>query len=125
MQQEGLPMEDFTTLISQLSGWLQARNLDPKNYSLAIVASDQRALAAVQGELNASIQREDWRPAWKSGGVEVHGITIETKLRDDPESKPRDFRMSDLPAMIFWPLVIVQIAFFAWLVFSTVAWWRL
>jgi hypothetical protein len=118
-------MNDFTTLVAQFGQWLQARNLDPKDYSLAVVARDQHTLGALQNELNASIQREDWRPAWKSGGVEVHGITIETKLRDDPESKPRDFRMSDLPAMIFWPLVIVQIAFFAWLVFSTVAWWRL
>jgi hypothetical protein len=118
-------MEDFTTLISQLSRWLQARKLDPKDYSLAIVARDQRTLAALQGELSASVQREDWRPAWTTGGVEVHGITIETKLRDDTEGKPRDFRMSDLPAKIFWPLVIVQIAFFAWVIFSTVAWWRL
>jgi hypothetical protein len=78
-----------------------------------------------QAELTASVQLEDWRPAWTTGGVEVHGITIETKLRDDAEGKPRDFRMSDLPAMIFWPLVIVQIAFFAWVIFSTVAWWRL
>jgi hypothetical protein len=118
-------MEDFTTLISQLSRWLQARNLDPKDYSLAIAARDQRALAALQGELSTSVQREDWRPAWTTGGVEVHGITIETKLRDDVEGKPRDFRVSDLPGAIFWPLVIVQIAFFAWVIFTTVAWWRL
>jgi len=118
-------MEDFTTLISQFGPWLQARNLDPKDYSLAIVARDQRALTALQTELSASVQREDWRPAWTTGGVEVHGITIETRLRDDAEGRPRDFRMSDLPATIFWPLVIVQIAFFAWLIFSTVAWWRL
>jgi hypothetical protein len=118
-------MEDFTTLISELSRWLQARNLDPKDYSLAIVARDERALAALQGELSTSVQREDWRPAWKSGGVEVHGITIETKLRDDVEGKPRDFRVSDLPGAIFWPLVIVQIAFFAWVILTTVAWWRL
>ena len=118
-------MNDFTALVAQFGQWLQARNLDPKDYSLAIVARDQRTLAALQGELNASFQREDWRPVWTRGGVEVHGITIETKLRDDAESKPRDFRMSDLPATIFWPLVIVQIAFFAWVIFSTVAWWRL
>ena len=118
-------MNDFTALVTQFGQWLQARSLDPKDYSLAVVARDQRALTALQGELNASLQREDWRPAWKSGGIEVHGITVETKLRDDAEGKPRDFRMSDLPATIFWPLVIVQIAFFAWVIFSTVAWWRL
>jgi hypothetical protein len=102
----------------------QARNLDPKDYSLAIAARDQRALAALQGELSTSVQREDWRPAWKSGAVEVHGITIETRLGDDVEGKPRDFRVSDLPGAI-WPLVIVQIAFFAWVILTTVAWWRL
>ena len=57
-------MEDFTTLISEFSRWLQARNLDPKDYSLAIVARDQPKLAALQGELNVSFQRGDWRPAW-------------------------------------------------------------
>jgi hypothetical protein len=74
-------MNDFTALVTQFGQWLQARNLDPKDYSLAIVARDQRALTALQGELTASVQREDWRPAWKPGGVEVHGITIETNLR--------------------------------------------
>jgi hypothetical protein len=120
-------MEDFTALVSQFSRWLQARNLDPKDYSLTIVAHDPRALAALQGELDASLEREHWRPAWGRGGVEIDGIAIETKLRDIAEAKPREQEsaVTSLPAAIFWPLAIAQIAFFAWLIFSSVAWWRL
>jgi hypothetical protein len=120
-------MEDFTALISQFSRWLQAQDLDPKDYSLAIVARDPRALAALQGRLNASLQREHWRPAWERSGVEIEGIAIETRLRDGAESEPRDkdAGVTSLPAAVFWPLAIAQIAFFAWLIFSSVAWWRL
>jgi hypothetical protein len=120
-------MDDFTALISQFSRWLQAQNLDPKEYSLAIVAHDPRALAALQGRLNASLEREHWRPAWERSGVEIDGITIETKLRDSVEAMPRekDTGVTGLPAAIFWPLAIAQVAFFAWLIFSSVAWWRL
>ena len=31
-------MNDFTALVTQFGQWLQARNLDPEDYSLAIVA---------------------------------------------------------------------------------------
>jgi len=125
-ESKGCSMNDFTALVGQFGEWLKARKLDPQGYSLAIVARDEAALSALRGELDASLQREDWRPAWKTGCVEVRGIAIATTLRDDAASKPpdRDFRVSDLPAAIFWPLVIVQIAFFAWLIFTTVAWWR-
>jgi hypothetical protein len=130
LQREGIcsmnDSNDFTTLIAQFSQWLRAHNLDAKEYSLAIFAHDQRALAALQGELNASFQREYWRPAWEHSGVEVHGITIETKLRESVETKPRerDFSVSNLPAAIFWPLAIAQVAFFGWLVFTSLGWWQ-
>jgi hypothetical protein len=120
-------MEDFTALISQFSRWLQAHNLDPKEYSLTIVAQDPRALDALRDELDASLERGRWRPAWGRGGVEIDGIAIETRLRDSAEAKPREKESAatGLPAAIFWPLAIAQIAFFAWLIFSSVAWWRL
>ena len=73
VSQKDCSMNDFTALVTQFGQWLQARNLDPKDYSLAIVARDQRTLAALQAELSAAVQREDWRPAWTTGGVEVHG----------------------------------------------------
>lgn len=120
-------MTDFTTLVGQFSQWLQAHNLDAKEYSLAIFARDQRALAALQAELNASLQREAWRPAWGQSGVEVHGITIEAKLRDSDETARRQppAGASNLPASIFWPLAIAQVAFIVWLVFTSLIWWRL
>lgn len=120
-------MEDFTALISQFGRWLQARNLDPKDYSLTIVARDARALVALQGELNASLERAHWRPAWERGGVEIDGVAIETRLRDGVEAKPQEKEspVTGLPAAIFWPLAVAQVAFFAWLIFSSVAWWRL
>jgi hypothetical protein len=81
----------------------------------------------LQGRLNASLQREHWRPAWRRSGVEIDGIAIETKLRDSAEPEPRekDSSVTSLPAAVFWPLAIAQVAFFAWLIFSSVAWWRL
>jgi hypothetical protein len=117
-------MNDFTTLVGQFAQWLKAQNLDSKDYSLAILACDQRALAGLQGALDTSFQQESWRPAWQRGGVEVHGITIEAKLRES-EAKPRDRDLTSLPASIFWPLAIAQVAFFAWLVFASFGWWRL
>ncbi len=120
-------MNDFTTLVAQFGEWLQAHNLDPKEYSLAILARDQRALAALQGELNASFQREYWRPTWEHGGVEIHGITIEARLAEGATATPRegDLTMSKLPALIFWPLAIAQAAFVGWLIFASLGWWRL
>jgi hypothetical protein len=118
-------MNDLTTLIAQFRQWLQAHNLDPKDYSLAIVAQNQRALTSLQGELNASFQQEYWRPSWQQGGVEVAGMTIEAKLADGAQPKPRDRDPSSLPAAIFWPLAIAQVGFFAWLVFASFGWWRL
>ncbi len=120
-------MDDFPAVISPFSRWLQARKLDPKDYSLSILARDQRALAALQAELNASFAGEHWRPVWERGGVEVHGVTIETKLRDDgkPGAGDKEASVSSLPASIFWPLALAQAVFFGWLVFSSLGWWRL
>lgn len=116
-------MTDFSTLIAQFDAWLQARKLDPKDYSLAIFARDQRALAALEAELTASLEGQSWRPAWERGGVEVHGITIETRLRESANAKPPP-GASNLPATIFWPLAIAQIAFVSWLIFAAFVWWR-
>jgi hypothetical protein len=118
-------MTDFTTLVGQFSEWLQAHNLDAKDYSLAIFARDQRALTALQAELNASFQRESWRPAWGQSGVEVNGITVEARLRDSEAPRQPTAGASNLPASIFWPLAIAQVAFIVWLVFTSLIWWRL
>ncbi len=120
-------MNDFPAVVGQFGEWLQARKLDPKDYSLSILARDERALAALRGALDASFAGEHWRPAWERGGVEVDGITIETKLRDGgkPGAGDKEASVSSLPASIFWPLAIAQAVFFAWLVFSSLGWWRL
>jgi hypothetical protein len=119
-------MNDFSSLIGQFDAWLRARNLDPKEYSLAIFARDPRALTVLQSELTTSFQGEYWRPAWEHGGVEVHGITIEARLRENADAKPqkKDPGASNLPASIFWPLAIAQVAFVSWLIFAALVWWR-
>ncbi|HEY7662199.1 MAG TPA: hypothetical protein VH934_03635 [Xanthobacteraceae bacterium] len=116
-------MTDFSTVIAQFEAWLRARKLDPKDYSLAIFARDQRALGALQAELTASLEGQSWRPAWQSGGVEIHGIAIEARLRESAEAKP-PAGTSNLPAAIFWPLAIAQVAFVGWLIFAALVWWR-